>query len=98
MVITYIKSKTGNIIKIILLLLLPISIFIIPYSFIIHSHITICLYKNLIGHSCYGCGMTRALFSILHGKWMIAYHYNAFSFIVFALLLFLYIKLIIENL
>jgi len=37
---------------------------------------TVCLFRNLFGIECLGCGMTRALWSALHGDWTQALAYN----------------------
>ena len=41
--------------------LILFSVFILFYQF----EITLCLYKNITGNNCYGCGTTRALMSII---------------------------------
>ena len=37
---------------------------------------TICVYRNLLGAACGGCGMTRALSAALHGNWHAALAQN----------------------
>lgn len=37
---------------------------------------TLCLWKNLTGHACPGCGLTRAICSLVHGQFHEALAYN----------------------
>jgi hypothetical protein len=37
---------------------------------------TVCLFKNLFGVECFGCGMTRAVSSVLHGEFGEMINYN----------------------
>lgn len=43
----------------------------------------ICLWKNLFGWSCPGCGMTRSWVYLAHGDWMSAFRMNALGPILF---------------
>lgn len=38
-----------------------------------------CQFYALTGLQCPGCGATRALHAILHGRWAAAWHYNALA-------------------
>lgn len=45
-----------------------------------HKHTwTLCVFKNLTGYSCPGCGLGRATLSIFHGNWIEAFQYNILS-------------------
>jgi len=57
---------------------------IIPFEFI-EDGPTICIFKNLLGIECPGCGMTRAFSCILHGDLIAAVSYNRLVVIVFPL-------------
>ena len=46
---------------------------------------SICLFRNLFGISCLGCGMTRALSSVMHANIASAISYNQFVIVVFPL-------------
>jgi hypothetical protein len=37
---------------------------------------TICLFRNITGMECYGCGMTRGIHAILHGHFAAAIEFN----------------------
>lgn len=73
-------------------LTLPVILFAIPLEWITRGGPTICLFKNLFGTECYGCGMTRALFSLLHFDFPAAWAYNRLVVIVAPILAYLYIK------
>ena len=47
-------------IKIIVILLLPIFFYIGVRCIVGFNHHSICLFKLITGHECWGCGMTRA--------------------------------------
>ncbi len=47
---------------------------------------TICIFKNVTGHECPGCGMTRAFLSFFHGH-LDFYEYNYLSSIVIPVVL-----------
>lgn len=47
---------------------------------------TFCLFTNLTGHRCPGCGMTRAVFCVLHGELAEAWACNRLVVVVFPLL------------
>jgi hypothetical protein len=42
-----------------------------------HRFYPVCLFHELTGLNCPGCGMTRALYALLHGNWMLALKDNA---------------------
>ncbi len=46
----------------------------------------VCLFRNLFGFECPGCGMTRAIACILHGEFARALHYNRAVVVVLPLL------------
>ncbi|WP_304582239.1 DUF2752 domain-containing protein [uncultured Alistipes sp.] len=66
-------------------------LYVLPTEGIMHGR-SLCLFRNLFDRPCYGCGMTRALFSLLHGDAAAAWDYNRLAFVVAPLLLYLYIK------
>ena len=57
---------------------------IIPFE-IIEGGPAICVFKNLLGIECPGCGMTRAFSCIMHGDLIAAVSYNRLVIIVFPL-------------
>lgn len=55
--------------------LAPLILYLLPYAWLCGDN-SICLYRNLTGKSCFGCGMTRALAAMLHLRWQEAWEYN----------------------
>ena len=84
-------------IRLLALLLIPVILYCIPLDYVLHKGPTLCLFKNLFGEECYGCGMTRAVFCMLHFDLSAAWHYNHFSVVVVPLLLYLLIKEIVRS-
>lgn len=81
---------------IVLLLLLPIVLRFITISNLEKAP-TVCIYKNITGKDCWGCGTSRALISMLNFDFRQAYQFNKRIIIVFPLLVFLWVKVIVKN-
>lgn len=56
----------------------------------------ICLWKNLSGYNCPGCGITRAFHSLCILDFKSAYNYNPGIFIVAPLLLYIWLKELVK--
>lgn len=89
-------KKNKALIVIVLLLLLPIVLRFITISNLEKAP-TVCIYKNITGKDCWGCGTSRALISILNFDFKQAYQFNKRIIIVFPLLVFLWVKVIVKN-
>lgn len=90
--------STSDRIRLGCLVLLPAALYAIPLRWITgEGHITLCLFKNITGAECYGCGMTRAVFSLLHFDFGGAWAYNRLVVVVFPLLVYLYAKEIVRT-
>jgi len=77
--------------KIILLLCIPIITLII--SFIgIENRETICLFNNMLGLSCIGCGITKSIIAFINGEFHQSINYNYNVIIILPLLLFIWLK------
>lgn len=82
---------SGNKFLFILWLLVPLIIFQVNY----HSgneHFTICLFKNIMGRDCYGCGVLRGISACLHLDFQAAWQLNHLNLLTIPLLTFLYLK------
>lgn len=66
-------------------LLLPLVFWLIPNSWF-EMHPSPCIFRNLLGVRCPGCGMTRAVSCAVHGKFERAFNYNRLVIIVLPLL------------
>lgn len=73
------------------LLLFPVILFFIPLEWLKDQH-SICLFKNITGHECYGCGMTRAILSAIHFQFAEAVYYNKLFVVVLPILIYIWTK------
>lgn len=78
-----------------IILTIPITLFIIPFDWISNQH-SICLFKNIFGLDCYGCGITRAVLSGMHFNFRSAFEYNKMVILVLPLLTYTWIKTVIS--
>lgn len=76
-----------------LLIIGVIALIIVPTSFF-ESTRTVCIFKNVFGTNCPGCGMTRAVSSVFHGDLAGAFRSNRLVAIVLPLLFYVCIKAI----
>jgi hypothetical protein len=91
-------SENKNIIRILKgtgMLLIPVVLYFVPLEWIKNQH-SICLFKNLTGHECIGCGMTRAILSAIHLQFENAFHFNRLFLIVLPILVYIWAKTIIN--
>lgn len=73
-------------------LLLPAALYAVPLESVTQGGHTLCLFHNLFDRACYGCGMTRALFSLLHLDFGAAWGYHRLVFVVAPLLGYLWLR------
>jgi len=90
------KNKTVTLcfLKLSVILLAPIIIILIPISSIENK--SFCLYTNLFGFHCPGCGMTRAMFSIMHFQFNNAIRYNRLVILVSPILIYYWMQYFIK--
>lgn len=69
---------------------------LVPTSLLDSGH-SICFIENVFGRECPGCGMTRAISSVLHGNLVMAFGHNRLIVIVFPLLAYISIRAIIKD-
>ena len=89
------KETQSRTIKLLLLLSLPIVLYTIPEESIYNGK-SICIFTNIFGVECWGCGITRAIFSVLYFRFTEAWEYNRLVTIVFPLLVFEWIKSVVR--
>jgi len=65
------------------------ALWLIPLDWVFENHVPLCLFRNVFGWECWGCGMTRAFFSLLHGNWEQAIHHNWRCVVVFPIIVYL---------
>tara|TARA_B110000879_G_scaffold154486_1_gene199748 strand:+ start:49 stop:354 length:306 start_codon:yes stop_codon:yes gene_type:complete len=68
--------------------------FILPFISLdwLEAGDTICIYKNLTDHECFGCGTTRSIVAISQLEFSKAFAYNRLVVIILPLLFFVWIK------
>ena len=74
------------------ILVLPVLLYLVPLDWLSKQN-TICLFKNIFGIDCYGCGITRAVLSGLHFNFEDAINYNIMVVIVLPLLIYIWIRI-----
>ena len=75
--------------------LLPAFVYLIPLEWLFDEGHTLCLFHNLTGQECWGCGMTRALASVAYLDLEAAWGYNRAVVVVAPLLLYIWLKWIL---
>ena len=89
------KERLSRCIKLFLLLSLPVVCYLIPVDGIYNGE-SICLFTNIFGVECWGCGITRAIFSALHFRFAEAWEYNRLVVIVLPLLLLVWTRAVLK--
>jgi hypothetical protein len=74
-----------------LIAIFPLILWLLPPEWISEQH-SICLYKNITGHECWGCGTTRAIISAIHFRFSDAILFNKSVIIVLPVLAFIWAK------
>ncbi len=75
------------------LFILPLLFYLLPEKSIYEGH-SICLFVNLFGVECFGCGMTRAVYSAVHLDFARAMSYNKLVVVVLPLLVYVWVMMI----
>jgi len=78
------------------LLFMPAIIFFMPIS-TMDQYGSICLIKAVTGHECPGCGMSHAIYNVLHLNFTDAFSYNKLVIVIFPLLSYIWLKKIISE-
>ena len=76
--------------------LLPPFVYLVPREWLVDEGHTLCLFRNVTGQECWGCGMTRALTSLAYLDFQAAWEYNRFVVVVAPLLLYIWVKWIMR--
>jgi len=84
-------KKIYNVIRVVVLLAIPITLWILPVDFFDEGQ-SLCVSQMLFSMECYACGMTRSIMNILHFDFAEAFYHNMLGFIVFPLLVYVWWK------
>jgi len=76
------------------LVLIPTVLLILPADYFDNGQ-SICLSVLLFDKTCYSCGITRGIQHLIHFDFVTAYQFNKSSFLVFAVLFFIWLAEII---
>lgn len=90
------SKKIKALLIIIILVMIPLVLKFITLNDLEKAP-TICVFKNITGRDCWGCGTSRAVVSMLNLEFKQAYEFNKRIVIVFPLLVYLWIKSIYHN-
>ena len=78
--------------------LLPIFFCIAVFILVEADLPSICIFKAITGHECWGCGMTRAFYALFHMQFFKAYEINPRIVIVAPLLVYIWITTLSKSL
>jgi len=81
--------------KLCAIILLPFFLYGLSLDELEGKH-SICLFKNLFGKECYGCGITKAVIASVQLDFIRAFKYNKLIVIVMPLLIYLCVKEIVK--
>lgn len=84
--------------KLLFILLIPLLAFIGAYVLINFHPETICVWKNLLHIDCWGCGITRAFYSLCQLDFAAAWNYNPRIYVVVPLLIYIWLREVIKTL
>lgn len=79
-----------------LISLIPVVMALVPMEWLVDDGHTLCVWRNLTGEECYGCGMTRALVCVVKLRWGQAYEYNRLVVLVAPLLAWLWARWLVR--
>jgi hypothetical protein len=89
-------TANKNIRKAFGIIILGIIFFSMPKTYL-GDTFPICLYRIILNRKCIGCGITRAVWSVLHLDFAGAYEYNKMIIVSFPLIMGCIIKWILKK-
>ncbi len=82
--------------NIIIISLLPVFFYFFVKWLVTNNPHSICLFKFITGHECWGCGMTRAFNALFGMQFSKAYEYNPRIIIVAPLMVGIWLQTLIK--
>jgi hypothetical protein len=89
-------KKTLQIGKLCALFVLPFLLSLSSLDRLEGKH-SLCLFKNLFGIECYGCGITKAVIASIQLDFVRAFNYNKLIVLVMPLMIYLWGKEVIKG-
>ncbi len=89
---SFLKTKSVNIVMIVFLIFLPIVLWILPGDFFDHGTVDLCPSKAFFDIECFGCGITRAVQHFHNFQFADALYFNKLVVIVYPWLIFIWYK------
>ena len=89
-------TNTLQICKLCVLFLLPFLLSILSLDKLESKH-SICLFKNLFGIECYGCGITKAIIASIQLDFVRAFEYNKLIVVAMPLIVYLWVKEFVKS-
>ena len=86
----------GANIRMIILICIPLLLWQIDYK-TGGDHFTFCLFKNITGKHCYGCGLLRGVSAFLHLDFKWAFKLNPLNIITVPLLVFVFMQELVNS-
>lgn len=79
------------------LILCGLLIFIYSIDYKAQGDLTLCLFKNITGKDCPGCGVLRGISAVMHLDLKAAYSLNHMNIVIIPLLAYLFIRFWMTN-
>lgn len=72
------------------LVIIPVILFLLPADYFDYGKPRICIYSQVTGQECMGCGMTRACMHFIHFDFKTAFYYNPMVYLIMPIIIFLW--------
>lgn len=70
----------------VVLIIIPVAMILLPVEWINGSGMPVCIWWHITGHPCWGCGLTRAMVSVMHLDFTEAWEFNRLAVLVFPIM------------
>lgn len=91
------KYLKKEFVSVYILLILPFIFYFGVKLLVNYNSHTICIFKNITGNNCWGCGITRAFNELFYLNFKKAYEYNPRIIIIAPLLFYIWIVTLIRE-
>lgn len=84
--------------EVILVMLLPLFFYLAVIILVKADIPSICIFKAITGHECWGCGITRAFYALFHLRFYEAYELNPRIVLVAPLFVYIWLSALNKSL